>query len=416
MSRMRTEHTASPPAIRVDDRIGRDRSVGGPSLPDAGDLLRRTLRPHQHAVVAAVERVLASGTFILGPECRALEGDLARYLGARHAVVVASGTAALALALAASGVRPGDAVLTPSLTASAGGAAIRSIGADPVFVDVEASRLTIDPVETRRALRRRPDRCIAAIVAVHLHGQPVAIEELRAVADEAGVALIEDCCQAIGAKVDGVACGRWGDAAALSFYPTKNLGGIGDAGAVVTDDADMASRVRAMREYGWTERQWSAGWGVNARLDEVQAAALRVLLPHVDALNARRTSIADSYDRLLEAADVALPPRVEGAASVHHQYAVRTPARDPLVAWLRARGLAVTAHPPYGLHEQPAYRGADDAPLSRTSQALREMISLPMSAALTDAEVTAIASLVAEGARLVADSARGPASHDGQPG
>jgi dTDP-4-amino-4,6-dideoxygalactose transaminase len=361
-------------------------------------LLMRTLSPHRQALLDAMAEVVDSGCFVMGAQCESFESDLAATLGVEHVVGVSSGTDALALALAACGVQHGDSVITPSLTASAGGAAIRQVGGVPVFADVDPERLTVAPAAVCEAFGRCPTPP-RAIVAVHLHGQPADVAALRKLADDAGVRLIEDCAQALGASVGGVSCGSWGDAAAASFYPTKNLGALGDAGAVLTRNPAVALRARRMREYGWSERQLSVGWGINGRLDEIQAACLRVLLPHLADENRRRQAVARILDQSLDAnAHIAPPPFLPDARSVYHQYVVRTPRRDGLARALGQRGIQVARHPPFGLHEQPAYAHGGDVELPETDRALREILSLPLSPVMTDAEAHDLGAIVVRAA------------------
>ena len=246
-------------------------------------------------------RVLESGTYILGPQVEAFEEEFAAYIGVRHGVGVANGTDALELALRAIGIGPGDAVFTVSHTAVATVAAIGRCGALPVFVDVDPSTYTMDPEKLASAIRssdKRRDIRPAAVVPVHLYGQMADMPAILDLSRAAGLKVVEDCAQAHGARLAGRRAGTWGDAAAFSFYPTKNLGAFGDGGLVATDDAALASNVRRLRQYGWSEARVSIRPGANSRLDELQAAILRVGLRYLDADNERRRATARLYDQL----------------------------------------------------------------------------------------------------------------------
>jgi dTDP-4-amino-4,6-dideoxygalactose transaminase len=349
---------------------------------------------HREALLDAVARVLDGGRYILGPEVEAFEREFAAYLGAAHAIGVASGTDALQLALRALGIGPGDAVLTVSHTAVATVAAIELTGATPVLVDVDEARMTLSPeslqatVETLSKTHR-----FRAVVPVHLYGQPADMAAIRRVTARHGLFLLEDCAQAHGAMLDGDKVGTLGDIAAFSFYPTKNLGAFGDAGAIVTSDAALATRVRELREYGWRERYVSHEAGVNSRLDELQAALLRVLLPHLDADNERRRQVAALYSRLLARGPYALPGEAKGTRHVYHQYVIRTPRRDALRAFLAERGIGTLVHYPQPVHLQPAYAGriaTDPRGLPVTERLCREIVSLPIHPGLSDADVEAV--------------------------
>lgn len=351
--------------------------------------------PVTRADRAAVGRVLARGLYLGGPETAAFEAELAASLGVRHAVGAASGTAALTLALKACGVRPGDRVATVSLTATATVAAVEDAGAAPVFVDVDERRLTMDPGALAAALRSGPR--VRAVVAVHLYGQPADLPRLRALCRSRGAALVEDCAQALGASLAGRPCGAWGDAAALSFHPSKNLAAAGDAGALVTASASAASRARRLREYGWRRRLVAEEPGTNARLDELQAALLRARLPRLAADAARRESAAARYDALLRDSGLTLPARVPGAVHAWHQYAVRARRRDALRRHLRARGVSTAVLYPVPVHLQPAYRRrfpVRAGALARTEAACRELLCLPMSPRLTPADQRQVAAAV----------------------
>jgi dTDP-4-amino-4,6-dideoxygalactose transaminase len=335
---------------------------------------------------------LDGGWYILGEEVRQFEAEFATYLGVRHALGVGSGTEALHLALAACGVGPGDEVITVAHTAVATVAAIELCGAVPVLVDIASDTFTLDPRHLARAITPKTK----AIVPVHLYGQPADLAPILDLAHQHGVRVVEDCAQAHGARYGGRRVGAWGDIAAFSFYPTKNLGALGDGGAVVTDDAALAERVRLLREYGWAERYVShiAGW--NSRLDELQAAVLRVKLRYLDADNTARARLAARYTSGLSGVGLGLPgARAEGE-HVYHLYVVRSARRDELQAFLKARGIGALVHYPVPVHLQPAYQNRlrGSAALPETERAAREVLSLSMYPELRDDEVDRVIDLV----------------------
>lgn len=341
------------------------------------------------AIDAAIRRVLDSGRYILGEEVETFEQEFAHYVGVRHAIGVGSGTEALHLALAACGIGAGDEVITVAHTAVATVAAIELSGATPVLVDIEPDFFTLDPDELEAAITPRTK----AIIPVHLYGQPADLGAITSIARRYGIKVIEDCAQAHGATYRGRPVGSWGDLACFSFYPTKNLGALGDAGAVVTDDPQLAEKVPCLREYGWSTHQGKRhvsnlpGW--NSRLDELQAAILRVKLQFLDADNDQRRRIAALYDELLRDSDLVLPRRRADATHVFHLYVVRSSDRDDLLCALRYSGVHAIVHYPLPVHLQPAYlgrlSGADNLP--NTERAAKEILSLPIYPELTDAEV-----------------------------
>ena len=340
---------------------------------------------------AAVARVLASGWYILGNEVAEFEREFATASGLVHAIGVASGTDALVLALKALGLGRGDRVATVSHTAVATVAAIELAGAEPVLVDIDPARYTMAPDSLARTLEAVPG--IRAVVAVHLYGQPADLPALDDLARRRGAVLIEDCAQAHGATLDGNPIGTTGDAAAFSFYPTKNLGAFGDGGLVATASEELARRLRSLREYGWGQRYVSDLAGLNSRLDELQAAILRVRLAMLAALNDRRRAIAAQYTAGLIDGGLALPAVAAGAGHVFHQYVVRHPARDALQARLKQRGIGSNIHYPVPVHLQPAYRdrlALDPAGLAATEAAARTVLSLPLYPELDDNSVARV--------------------------
>jgi dTDP-4-amino-4,6-dideoxygalactose transaminase len=331
-------------------------------------------------------RVLESGTYILGPEVKAFEEEFAAYVGVRHGVGVANGTDALELALRALGIGAGDAVFTVSHTAVATVAAIGRCGALPVFADVDPSSYTMDPERLASAIRsfdNRGDIRPAAVVPVHLYGQMADMPAILDLSRAAGLKVVEDCAQAHGARLAGRRAGTWGDAAAFSFYPTKNLGAFGDGGLVATNDAVLAANVRRLRQYGWSDARVSMTPGANSRLDELQAAILRVGLRYLDADNERRRATARLYDQL-EAFGVGTPRVLPDAEHVYHQYVIRVSRRDALRAVLAGEGIGTAIHYPLAVHQQPAYEQLPHraGTLEITDRIVTEIVSLPMFPAL----------------------------------
>ena len=344
---------------------------------------------------AAVERVFARGWFVLGPEVEAFEFDFAQYLGGGHAVGVANGTDAIELSLRASGTGPGDEVLTVAHTAVATACGIERSGARPVFVDIRTDDYAIDPKRLPAAVTQRT----RAIVAVHLYGQPARVKELRSVADRFGLLLIEDCAQAHGSRVAGRSVGTFGHVAAFSFYPTKNLGAFGDAGAIFTSDSVLADRVRRLRNYGQSERyHHSDPGGFNSRLDELQAAMLRVSLGRLASDVTERQRLADRYLSRLRVP--ALPCSLPGTDHSYHLFVVRHPDRDWFRENLRRRGVETLVHYPIPVHLQPAYAhlGGRPGDLPETERAAREVVSLPLYPGMTNEQQAAVIAAVNESA------------------
>lgn len=355
----------------------------------------RSLRP---AIDAAIARVVDRTAFIGGDEVRAFEAEFATYLGAAHCVGVANGSDAIELALQALGIGRGDAVLTVPFTFAATVEAIVRSGATPLFVDI-GSDFTIDVDAAAALLAQRP---VKAIIAVHLYGQPADMDRLLPLARRHGVALIEDAAQAHGAwcTVAGERrrVGTIGDAACFSFYPTKNLGAMGDAGAVTTMRADLAERVRLIANHGEpTKYTHVIPDGRNSRLDGLQAAVLRVKLPHLDGWNRARRAAAARYATALAGTPLALPGERAGVEHVYHQYAVRSAARDALQQSLGAAGIGTGIHYPRPLHLQDGYRvlGHTAGSFPVAERAAREVLSLPMSPFLSDAQIDAVVAAVA---------------------
>jgi dTDP-4-amino-4,6-dideoxygalactose transaminase len=352
-------------------------------------------RAHSVEIDAAVARALASGWYILGAEGRAFESGFAAWLGAAHAVGCGNGTDALALALRALGIGPGCAVATVSHTAVATVAAIEMAGAVPVLIDIDPVHYTMDPAELADVLAAPPTGLppIRAAIPVHLYGQAADLDAILPLCQQHGVTVIEDCSQAHGATLGERKLGTLGAIGTFSLYPTKNLGALGDGGAMATDDAALAERLTALRQYGWRTHYVSDAVGINSRLDEIQAAILSVKLRHLDASNAARRAIAARYDTTLTGTDLAPPTRRPGAGHVFHQYVVRSSDRDGLRARLREAGIGSGVHYPVPVHLQPAYAGRvalGPAACRASERAAAEVLSLPMFPELTDAQVSAV--------------------------
>jgi dTDP-4-amino-4,6-dideoxygalactose transaminase len=340
---------------------------------------------YKQAIDEAIGRTLNSGWYILGSEVAAFEKEFADYLGVARAVGTGSGTDSLQLSLRCLGVGPGDVVATVSHTAVATVAAIQLAGATPLLVDIDPDSYTMDPSSLEKALEQFARSCamdkgrrIKAIIPVHLYGHPADMHAICAVADQHDLFVIEDCAQAAGAELDDRKLGSFGDMAAFSFYPTKNLGALGDGGALVTNDSDLAERARKLREYGWHNRLSVLERGINSRLDEIQAAVLRVRLSGLDRDNIERSEIADFYSRNIK--KVGLPYIRKGCAHVYHQYVIRTPRRDDLKRYLEKHGVMTAIHYPMPVHLQPAYRGSlyEHGSLQVTELICGEILSLPI--------------------------------------
>jgi dTDP-4-amino-4,6-dideoxygalactose transaminase len=360
---------------------------------DAINDLRRHTAAQADALAAAVARVIGSGWFVLGRELEAFEAEFAAYCGAAHCIGVANGTDALELALRASGVGPGARVLTVANAGAYSTTAIRAAGAEPVFVDIDDATLLIDEAEARRRLAAaaRP----AALIVTHLYGRLVpGIEAIAAAARAAGVPLIEDCAQAHGARLGGRMAGTFGDFGCFSFYPTKNLGALGDGGALVTGSAERRDRVRMLRQYGWAGKyRIELAGGRNSRLDEIQAAVLRAKLPLLDGWNERRREIARQLSHGIRHPKVRCPPHA-GGDYVAHLYVVRTAERGSLQEHLRARGIASDVHYPLLDYQQPAFGAGGGHGNPVAERACREVLTLPCFPEMTDGEVAAVVEAV----------------------
>jgi len=351
-------------------------------------------------LLEACARVLDSGWFVLGSEVDAFEQAYADWVGVEHAVGVASGTDALQLALHGLGIGAGDEVIVPA-NAVPTPYGVAATGATVRFADVRTSDLNIDPADVASLINDRT----RAIIAVHLYGHPAAIDELRAVIGDRNIAIVEDCAQAHGAALDGRPVGQLGDVAAWSFFPTKNLGAFGDAGAITCRDEDLAAKIRTLRMYGEERRYHSVRLGTNSRLDELQAALLRVKLPHLAAWIERRRAIAARYDEALRDL-VTIPPVTEQATHGRHLYPIQVEGRDALLAHLQGVGVPAAVHYPIGAHDQPCFAQLRDRDLPVTEHLATRMLSLPMHPMLSDADVDAITAAVVA-APMLAPAAQG---------
>jgi dTDP-4-amino-4,6-dideoxygalactose transaminase len=343
-------------------------------------------------VEAAVSRVLGKADFILGSDVKLFENRFAEFCGATHAVGVDSGVSALELILRAYGIGDGDEVITAANTFIASALAISSTGAKPVLVDVDPESYNIDPAAMERAITART----AAIMPVHLYGRPADMDAIRDIAARHGLVVIEDACQAHGARYRGRPVGSLGDAAAFSFYPGKNLGAYGDGGIVVTNDSKVAQYVDTARNYGQREKYRHVMRGYNRRLDTLQAAVLRVKIEHLEQWNDARRDHAALYNRLLPDCEVTLPSMHPDYDSVWHLYVIRTPRRDALKAWLAEQGISTGIHYPVPIHLQEAYRdlGYRRGDFPVTEAYADQILSLPMYPELTADVVELISSAV----------------------
>jgi dTDP-4-amino-4,6-dideoxygalactose transaminase len=361
-----------------------------PAIPFL-DLKSIQLR-HADALKAAFDRVLQSGWYVLGQELAGFEREYAEYCGAAHAVGVANGLDAMVLVLRALDIGAGDEVIVPSNTYIATWLAVTAVGARPVPVEPVEATANLDPTRLAAALTPRT----RAVMPVHLYGQPVPMAPVLAFAREHGLKVIEDAAQAHGARIGNRRVGAHGDAVAWSFYPGKNLGALGDGGAVTTDDAALAERIRVLRNYGSRVKYHNEVIGTNSRLDELQAALLRAKLPLLDAENERRRAIAARYLEGLRSLPLGLPQVADGVTSVWHVFVIRHRGRDGLVKGLAERGIGTLVHYPVPPHRQPAYAGlaiaAGALPISERLHA--EVLSLPMGPTMSDGDVERVIAAV----------------------
>jgi dTDP-4-amino-4,6-dideoxygalactose transaminase len=350
----------------------------------------RTIQPE---IDQAIRQVLEGGQFILGPNVGALEQEVANYLGVKHAVGVASGTDALVIALRALGIGPGDEVIVPAYTFFATAEAVALVGATPVFVDIEVDTCCLDVQQVADKVTSRTK----AVIPVHLYGHPADMGSLLKVAGDYGLKVIEDNAQAFGAEYDGRKTGSLGDAGCLSFFPSKNLGGFGDGGMVVTNSKAIADRVRMFGSHGWRKKYYPEVIGTNSRLDELQAAILRVKLRHVDRWNERRRDLARQYAERLFGLSLGLPAEHSVAKSVYHLYIVRVKERDKVRRCLQAQGIASAIYYPQPLHLMEPFRNEykpGDFPVA--AQASEETLALPLYPEMSRQQVQDIVKVIGQ--------------------
>ncbi len=360
--------------------------------------LQAQFRSLRAEILPRLTQVMEDASFILGPDVAAFERNFAQYVGVEHCVGVESGTAAVQFALEVLGIGPGDEVIVPANTYIASALAVSATGARPVLVDVDAN-YSIDPALLERALTPRTK----AIMPVHLYGQIVPMEPIVEFARRCGIFVVEDACQAHGARWNGRRAGAFGDIAAFSFYPGKNLGAYGDGGAIVTSDAALADRLRLLRDFGQRKKYEHLIKGGNCRLDSIQAAVLDVKLRHLDAWNEARRRHARAYDARLSKIGIKPPARLAEEAHVYHLYVVEVEQRDRVAAVLRERGVATGIHYPIPIHLQPAYAELNlgRGTFPQTERAAERILSLPMFPELTDEQIDLVADALASAQPLV---------------
>ena len=355
----------------------------------------RWFEANRELVEDTISRVMESGQYILGPAVETFERRFAEFCGSSHAVAVASGTDALTLALLGLGVTEGE-VITGAHTATATLAAIERTGATPVLADIDPISRCLCPASVER-LHGKQTR---AIVAVHIYGHPADMPRLAELAGRWGVPLVEDCSQAHGASIGGRHVGGHGIAGAFSFYPTKNIGAMGDAGAIVTNDDDLAADLRALRQYGWNAQRESETSGLNSRMDEIQAAILLLKLPQFPRQLRRRRAIANRYLSAIEdSPEVDFPGTLPGHAHAFHLFVVESDTRDELAASLGSCGVATARHYPSPVHRQPAYRNLARDGLAETERLYRRMLTIPLYPELKDEEIDIVCDALRRPAR-----------------
>jgi dTDP-4-amino-4,6-dideoxygalactose transaminase len=356
--------------------------------------LKREYHALKAEVDAAIAGVLDKALYVLGENVQAFEQEFAAYVGTKFAVGVGSGMDALHLALRALDIRPGDEVITVANTAAATAMAITAAGARPVFCEICEHSYTLDPLRIPEKITTKT----RAIIPVHLFGQPADMESILSLAKDRQLFVVEDACQGHGARWRGKKVGAFGHLGCFSFYPSKNLGCYGDGGMITTDDPDLAARLRMLRNYGQRERYAHCILGYNSRLDELQAAILRVKLRYLDAWNERRRKAAGRYHHLLEGAPVVLPAEKTGADHIYHLYVIRVADRNGLSAFLRANGVMTNIHYPMPLYRQAAFRTQDLTweQLPITERCTAEILSLPLFPWITDEEIMVVSRLVRE--------------------
>lgn len=351
---------------------------------------------NQQEINAVIQDVLTSGWYVLGKQVEGFETEFAEWLNLSHVVSVANGTDAIELSLRCLDVKPGDLVATVAHTAVATVSAIERAGARPVFIDIEPDTMTLSPKALEQAIKTIKEP-IKAVVPVHIYGHMADMPAIMNLAKQYSFQVIEDCAQAHGATLQGRKAGSFGDLAAFSFYPTKNLGAFGDGGAVATNRKEYAEKLKIIRQYGWEERNSSKMTGVNSRLDELQAAILRVLLKKLDTSLSRRKDIAEQYQQIKHPY-IEKPIVKKDASHAYHLYVIRTQHRDSLMNWLKTFDIHPAVHYPTPIHLQPAYQDKCLVPLELnvTERCAREILSLPLHPYLKEAQINKLVSALAE--------------------
>lgn len=356
--------------------------------------LKRQYHEIKDEVKAALEGVLESGHFIMGEQVKEFEQKMAAYAGVKHAIGVASGTDALLIALHALNIGPGDEVIVPTFTFFATAGAVVRLGGTPVFADIRPDTFNLDPDQLEALITPRTK----AIIPVHLYGQLAEMEKIMAIAKKYNLAVIEDACQAIGARYKSAPVGSFGQATALSFFPSKNLGAYGDAGMILTNDSELADRMSLLRVHGAKPKYYHHIVGYNSRLDSMQAAILNVKLPYVDQWTAKRITVATKYAAAFTAAGLAqqvqLPVVLEDYLHVYHQYCVRVAKRDQLQAYLKEHGIETAIYYPRSLHEQPCFAdlGYKPGDLPVAEAVSRDILALPIDPELSDIQIDYVVS------------------------
>jgi dTDP-4-amino-4,6-dideoxygalactose transaminase len=340
----------------------------------------------QPEIDAAILQSLGETRYILGPNVQAFDQEAADYLGARHAISCASGTDALHLALLAAGIKSGDEIITSAFTFIATGEAISYIGATPVFVDIQADSLNIDPDRIRAAITSKT----RAILPVHLFGQPADMTEIQAIAEESGLLVIEDCAQSFGSAYQGKTTGTIGDVGAYSFFPSKKLGCYGDGGMITTDNDEIAAQIRLLRNHGSSQQYHHDVIGYNSRLDELQAVILRIKLKHIDDYNRNRLAVARHYNRLLAGSRFETPHIADDRDHIFHQYTVLCDDRDSVREHVMAQGIACAVYYPIPLHQQKVYAGTVQPELPITETTASRCLSFPIFPEMTESQVEAV--------------------------
>lgn len=357
--------------------------------------LKEQYQSIREEVQEAVNRVLESGRYILGPEVKAFEQEVAEYIGVKHAIGVGNGTDALLLALDAKGIGVGDEVITTPFTFFATAEVISQLGAKPVFVDIDPKTYNIDVEQIRQKVNKKTK----AIIPVHIFGQPANMDEIMAIAEEHQLFVLEDAAQAMGAEYQGKKIGAWGHAATFSFFPTKNLGGYGDGGMIVTDDDTLAEKIRILRVHGsYPKKYYHRVLGYNSRLDEIQAAVLRIKLRYLDTWNDQRRERANIYNDKLKDLPIQTPEEAPQRKHIYHLYIVQTAERDELMQYLREHNVSTGVYYPLPLHLQEVYRDLEyqEGSIPHAEYAAKRTFALPLYPELTEEKIDQVVQLIAQ--------------------